>query len=36
MFQQIQDNMQEQTRKLFTGFQFPAPAPGQEKATEKK
>jgi polyhydroxyalkanoate synthesis repressor PhaR len=37
MFQQIQDNMQEQTRKLFTGFQFPGyPGTGQEKATEKK
>jgi len=37
MFQQIQDNMQEQTRKLFSGFQFPAyPAAAQEKATEKK
>ena len=23
MFQQMQDSMQEQTRKLFTGFQFP-------------
>jgi polyhydroxyalkanoate synthesis repressor PhaR len=23
MFQQMQDNMQEQTRKLFSGFQFP-------------
>jgi polyhydroxyalkanoate synthesis repressor PhaR len=36
MFQQIQDNMQEQTRKLFTGFQFPGYPAGHEKATEKK
>jgi polyhydroxyalkanoate synthesis repressor PhaR len=34
MFQQMQENMQEQTRKLFTGFQFPAY--GQDQATEKK
>ena len=37
MFQQMQENMQEQTRKLFTGFQFPAygQAPA-DKPTEKK
>jgi polyhydroxyalkanoate synthesis repressor PhaR len=34
MFQQMQENMQEQTRKLFTGFQFPAYGPDQ--TTEKK
>jgi polyhydroxyalkanoate synthesis repressor PhaR len=40
MFQQMQDKMQEQTRKLFSGFQFPAyPLPGQpakDGASEKK
>jgi len=40
MFQQLQDNMHEQTRKLFTGFQFPAyTIPGQpakDGATDKK
>jgi polyhydroxyalkanoate synthesis repressor PhaR len=37
MFQQMQDNMQEQTRKLFTGFQFPAyGSQSQDKATDKK
>jgi polyhydroxyalkanoate synthesis repressor PhaR len=40
MFQQMQENMQEQTRKLMGGFAFPGfPAPADkaaEKATEKK
>jgi polyhydroxyalkanoate synthesis repressor PhaR len=36
MFQQMQDNMQEQTRKLFTGFQFPGyTGSGQDKASDK-
>jgi polyhydroxyalkanoate synthesis repressor PhaR len=35
MFQQMQDNMQEQTRKLFTGFQMPG-YPHADKAAEKK
>jgi polyhydroxyalkanoate synthesis repressor PhaR len=35
MFQQMQDNMQEQTRKLFTGFPIPG-YPQADKATEKK
>jgi len=36
MFQQIQDNMQEQTRKLFAGFQYPGYPAGQDKTTDKK
>jgi polyhydroxyalkanoate synthesis repressor PhaR len=39
MFQQMQDSIQDQTRKMFAGFPFPAQAagqPGQEKAAEKK
>jgi polyhydroxyalkanoate synthesis repressor PhaR len=39
MFHQMQENIQEQTRKMFTGFQFPAQPAGQEapeKAAEKK
>ena len=37
MFQQMQDNMQEQTRKLFSGFQFPGyPSGSADKAGEKK
>jgi polyhydroxyalkanoate synthesis repressor PhaR len=40
MFHQMQENIQEQTRKMFTGFQFPGqPAAGQDasdKAGEKK
>ena len=39
MFQQMQDNMQEQTRKLFSGFQFPPAytgAPGQEEKAKEK
>jgi polyhydroxyalkanoate synthesis repressor PhaR len=39
MFHQMQENIQEQTRKMFTGFQFPAQPAGQEaadKAGEKK
>jgi polyhydroxyalkanoate synthesis repressor PhaR len=35
MFQQMQDNMQEQTRKLFSGFPIPGYTPA-DKATEKK
>ncbi|MEW6164921.1 MAG: polyhydroxyalkanoate synthesis repressor PhaR [Pseudomonadota bacterium] len=35
MFQQMQDNIQEQTKKMFTGFQFPQPT-GQEAAEKKK
>ncbi len=35
MFQQMQDNIQEQTRKMFGGFQFPAP-PANDRAGEKK
>jgi polyhydroxyalkanoate synthesis repressor PhaR len=40
MFQQMQENIQAQTQKMFTGFQFPGqPAAGQDasdKAGEKK
>ncbi|MBK6403397.1 MAG: polyhydroxyalkanoate synthesis repressor PhaR [Rhodocyclaceae bacterium] len=37
MFQQMQDSMQEQTRKLFSGFQFPGyPQGSAEKPAEKK
>ena len=37
MFQQMQDSMQEQTRKLFSGFQFPGyPHGPAEKASDKK
>ena len=36
MFQQIQDNMQEQTRKLFSGFPIPGYPPQADKANEKK
>ena len=37
MFQQMQDGMQEQTRKLFSGFQFPGYPPGTaDKAGDKK
>jgi polyhydroxyalkanoate synthesis repressor PhaR len=39
MFQQMQDSIQEQTRKMFAGFSFPAQPPGQptqEKPAEKK
>ncbi len=38
MFQQMQDRMQEQTKKMFTGLQFPGfpAAAGAEKAEEKK
>jgi len=35
MFQQMQENIQEQTKKMFTGFQFPHP-PGHEPAEKKK
>jgi polyhydroxyalkanoate synthesis repressor PhaR len=38
MFQQMQESIQEQTRKMFTGFQFPGQPAGQEeleKADEK-
>ena len=34
MFQQMQDSIQEQTRKVFTGFKMPppaSPAPGEKK-----
>jgi polyhydroxyalkanoate synthesis repressor PhaR len=38
MFQQMQESMQEQTRKLFSGIQFPGfgQPPAPDKATEKK
>ncbi|HZV55757.1 MAG TPA: polyhydroxyalkanoate synthesis repressor PhaR [Rhodocyclaceae bacterium] len=37
MFQQMQDSMQDQTRKLFTGFQFPGYSQASaEKAADKK
>ena len=39
MFQQMQDSIQEQTRKMFAGFPFPpqpAGQPAQEKTAEKK
>ncbi len=38
MFQQMQESMQEQTRKLFAGFQFPGygQPPAPDKAAEKK
>ena len=36
MFQQMQDNMQEQTRKLFTGFPIPGYPPADKATTEKK
>jgi len=36
MFQQMQDNMQEQTRKLFSGFQFPPYGAGQEEKAKEK
>jgi polyhydroxyalkanoate synthesis repressor PhaR len=39
MFQQMQDNMQEQSRKLFSGFQFPAfnmPAQPAKDGGDKK
>jgi polyhydroxyalkanoate synthesis repressor PhaR len=37
MFQQMQDKMQEQTRKLMGGFTFPGYPPGAaDKTTEKK
>lgn len=37
MFQQMQDNMQEQTRKLFTGFPIPGyPLQADKTTTEKK
>jgi len=37
MFQQMQDSMQEQTRKLFAGFQFPGyPQGSVDKAGDKK
>jgi polyhydroxyalkanoate synthesis repressor PhaR len=36
MFQQMQDNMQEQTRKLFSGFPIPGYPPQADKANEKK
>lgn len=35
MFQQMQDNIQEQTRKMLGGFQFPH-APGQDASEKKK
>ena len=34
MFQQMQENMQEQTRKLFSGFQYPGYT-GDEAADKK-
>ena len=37
MFKQMQDNMQEQSRKMFSGFQFPvAPGFGEAPAREEK
>jgi polyhydroxyalkanoate synthesis repressor PhaR len=36
LFQQMQDNMQEQTRKLFSGFQMPVYAPQTGTAAENK
>lgn len=38
MFQQMQENMQEQSRKIFSGLQFPNLNPGaqQEKTGDKK
>jgi polyhydroxyalkanoate synthesis repressor PhaR len=39
MFHQMQENIQEQTRKMFTGFQFPGQPGAQDvadKASEKK
>jgi polyhydroxyalkanoate synthesis repressor PhaR len=36
MFQQMQDNMQEQTRKLFTGFPIPGYPQADKATTEKK
>ncbi len=38
MFQQMQESMQEQTKKMFTGLTFPGfpGGPGQDKAEEKK
>jgi polyhydroxyalkanoate synthesis repressor PhaR len=37
MFQQMQESMQEQSRKLFSGFQIPAyGAPGQEEKAKEK
>lgn len=35
MFQQMQENIQAQTRKMFTGFQFPG-QPADQDAPEKK
>lgn len=34
MFQQMQENIQEQTKKMFSGYQFPAPSAAEK--TEKK
>ncbi len=37
MFQQMQDSMQDQTRKLFSGFQFPNfTPPGTDKSDKQK
>ena len=36
VFQQMQDNMQEQTRKMFSGFQFPGFPAGEDKTEEKQ
>jgi polyhydroxyalkanoate synthesis repressor PhaR len=39
MFQQMQESVQDQTRKMFSGFQFPPSVPGQDapgNADEKK
>ena len=38
MFQQMQDNLQDQTRKMFTGLKFPGfpVPPGQDKADDKQ
>jgi polyhydroxyalkanoate synthesis regulator protein len=38
MFQQMQENMQEQSRKMFSGLQFPnfGAGPQSEKTGEKK
>ncbi|HET7776241.1 MAG TPA: polyhydroxyalkanoate synthesis repressor PhaR [Azospira sp.] len=32
MFQQMQDQLQTQTRTMFTGFQFPGPQPDEKKS----
>ncbi len=36
MFHQMQESIQEQTKKMFTGFQFPHPPENTQEAPEKK